>query len=130
MWQFLTLPGGGAGFDEWVEGEPALVHAGLGDEYPPGLESFLASRGVAEREFRLVLGCTTEVLYGNLYGAADEPGSWQHFCQLWDLAAPLGVSFPDTRPFGESLWSDGHGWGPRLTTEVCTAWRKGADADS
>jgi hypothetical protein len=78
---------------------------------------------VLEREFRQAVCCTTEVLYGSLYGAADESGSRRFVGELTALAGPLGVSFPDIQPFSGSRWSDGHGWGTTPTTEELAAWR-------
>jgi hypothetical protein len=123
MWEFLALPGAGVGFNEWVNAEPVLVSTGVGSSYLPDFESFLATKGASESEFRLALECTTEVLYGSLYGAANEPESWQYFCQLCEQVAPLGISLPDTQPFMGSLWSDGHGWGKKATPEELIAWR-------
>jgi hypothetical protein len=130
MWRFLAVGNAGEGFDEWVSGETPLVAAGLGYEYPRGFEEFLADRGVTEREFRRALCCTTEVLYGSIYAAADEPGLRQFLGQLAELATLFGVVHPDTRPFIGSRWSDRHGWGARPTLEEFACWRAEADAQT
>ena len=72
LWEFVGLSSGEGAFRRWVENEPRLIHAGLGDPYPVGLDRLLSSAGVPADEFRQVVGCTTEVLYGSLYAAADE----------------------------------------------------------
>jgi hypothetical protein len=123
MWRFLALPGAGVGFVEWEKDEPLLVGLSTGYRCAPGLESFLAAKGVSGREFRLALECATETLYCSMYAAANEPQSWQRLCQLWELVAPLGVALPDTRPFMDSLWSDGHGWGRKITPGELAIWR-------
>lgn len=124
LWRFVGLPGSTQAFDEWSLAEPALVGAGLGWEYPPGFEEHLAERGVPEREFRHAVCTATEVLYGSLYGAADEPGSRRFVGDLAALAAPLGVPFPDLRPFAGARWADGHGWGKLASAEELAAWRR------
>lgn len=122
MWRFLLVEAG-VGFAEWMLCEPALVCAGLGDDLPPGFEALLADRGVPEAEFRQALCCSTEVLYGSMYAAADETASRRFLGELAELVAPLGIAFPDTRPFVGSKWSDGHGWGDRLVSEELAVWR-------
>ncbi len=123
LWRFIALSGSTEAFGRWAEEEPPLVGSGLGWEYPPGFESFLAARGAAEGEFRRALCCTTEVLFGSLYGAADESGSRRFVGELAGLVEPLGVSFPDTRQFARSRWADGWGWGSDLSAEELAAWR-------
>lgn len=123
LWRFLAVGNAGEGFEEWISDRTPLLFAGLGDEYPPDFEAFLAARTVSEREFRQALGCTTEVLYGSMYAAADEPGSREFLGELAKLVAAFGVEFPDTRPFLGSRWSDGHGWGAQPTPEELITWR-------
>jgi hypothetical protein len=127
MWRFLVVEAG-VGFDEWVSSEPALMSAGLGDDFAPDFEAFLAARGVPEAEFRQALCCTTEVLYGSMYAAADEQGSRLFLTELAELAAPFGVALPHMRPFVGSRWSDGHGWGACPSPEELAAWRGEPDA--
>jgi hypothetical protein len=123
LWRFLGLPETGEGFLAWEADRPPLIEAGLGYEYPPGFEAFLGARGVPEREFRQVVCYTTEVLYSSMYGASDEPGSRRFVGELAALVGPLGVAFPDLRPFAGSRWSDRQGWGAPPTTEELAAWR-------
>ena len=85
---------------------------------------------MSQREFREVLTCVTEVLYGSLFGATDEPGSRRLVGELADLVAPNGVAFPDLQPFGGSLWVDGQGWGARPSAEELLDWRGFAPAVS
>jgi hypothetical protein len=94
-----------------VADEPSLVGAGLGWEYPTGFEAFLASCSAPEQEFRRALCCATEVAFGSLYGAANEPRSRRFVQELAGLVATLGVGFPDTHQFVRSRWSDGLGLG-------------------
>jgi hypothetical protein len=129
LWRFISLPGSVEAFGQWTADEPPLVGAGLGWEYPPGFEAFLAARGVPEREFRQVLGCTTEVLFSSLYGATDEVGSRRFVAELAELVAPLGVGFPDTGPFARSRWSDGAGWGLIPSAEEVAGWRGAGGAE-
>lgn len=123
LWRFIGMGGSAEAFGQWTADEPALVGTGLGWEYPPEFEALLAARGVPEQEFRQAVCCTTEVLYGSLYAAADESGSRGHVSRLVALVGPLGVAIPDTRPFLKSRWGDGHGWGALLSTEELAAWR-------
>ena len=123
LWRFVGVGGSTEAFGQWTADEPPLVGTGLGWEYPPGFEAFLAARGVPNQEFRQAVCCTTEVLYGSIYAAADELGSRCHVSQLATLVNPLGVAIPDTRPFLKSRWNDGHGWGSIPSAEELAAWR-------
>jgi hypothetical protein len=127
LWMFVGLSSDEETFRRWVENEPPLTHAGLGDPYPVGFDQVLAAAGVPAAEFRQALGCTTEVLYGSVYAAADEAGSRRFVGELAALVASLGVSLPDTRPFTGSRWSDGHGWGARPSAEELATWRGAGD---
>ncbi len=130
LWWFVGLSGSTEAFGEWSGAEVPLVGAGLGYEYPPGFEAFLAARGVPETEFRRAVCAATEVLYGSLYGAADEPGSRRFVGELAALVAPHGVPFPDLAPFAGSRWADGHGWGRLVGPEELASWRGPAEAEA
>jgi hypothetical protein len=124
LWEFIALPPGGGGFKPWVKREPPLTYAGLGDDFPPGFDLVLRSAGVSAAEFRQVLGCTTEVLYSTMYGAADEEGSRRYLSELASVAESVGVEWPDMSCFGESKWSDCHGWGMRPSEQQLAEWRR------
>jgi hypothetical protein len=122
MWAFVALPGGGVGFDEWQAATPALVDAGLGYEWPAGFVAHLAARGVAESEFRSALMHCTEVLYGSLFGAADDAGSLRDLAGLAAIALSAGGAWPDLSVFATSPWVGG-GWGGRLAADELARWR-------
>jgi len=63
------------GLDEWESSRPELMNAGLGDELQAEFVGDLMARGIAKSTFCLALMHTTEVLYGSLWGAADDVGS-------------------------------------------------------
>jgi hypothetical protein len=110
-------------FGRWQADEPPLVGAGLGWEYPPGFEEFLSRRGVAESEFRGALCLTTEVLFGSLFGAADESGSRRNLDELAEAVGRWGVVGPRLAPFSGSRWSDGCGWGAIPTPAELASWQ-------
>ena len=116
MWDFVALPGGGVGFTEWVSGLPPLAAAGLGDEFPQGFAAYMAKVGVSKSEFRSVLTHTTELLYSNLYGAADNAGSLRELKGLAAIALAAGAVWPNLSAFSGSRWANG-GWGARLSPE-------------
>jgi hypothetical protein len=124
LWEFITLPVGGSGFEDWRKREPALTHVGLGDDFPPEFESVLRVAGVSAAEFREVLSCTTEVLYSTVYGAADEEGSRRFLSKLASVAQSVGAEWPDMSCFTESKWSDCHGWGKHPTEKELAEWRR------
>ena len=125
LWWFVGTAVDEDSFDGWLEREPPLVEVGLGDDYPDGFETLLASRVVPEGEFRRVLSSTTEVLYGSFYGAADDAGSRRDLKDLWAVAEPLGVPCPDPDRFDGSRWADGGGWGLSPSPQVLARWRRG-----
>lgn len=128
LWRFIGMPTTTEEFARWQEDEPPLVRAGLGWEYPPGFETFLAGCGVAESEFRGALGPTTEVLFGSMYGAADESGSKRYISELAQAVAHWGIRWPNLTPFSSSRWLDGSGWGAIPTEAELEAWRVGSEA--
>ena len=109
LWEFIALPAGGGGFEDWKKREPPLTYVGLGDDIPPEFDSVLRAAGVSASEFRQVLSCTTEVLYSTMYGAADEEGSRQYLSDLARIAESVGAEWPSMSCFSESKWSDCHG---------------------
>jgi len=125
LWRFIGLFGTPEAFGEWESNQSPLVDTGLGGDYPPGFEAFLAARGVPDREFRQAVCYTTEVVYSSLYGAADESGSRRFVDELMELVRPLGLTFPDIRPFSKSRWADDHGWGAIPSPGELAAWRNG-----
>ncbi len=129
LWRLVALFGPDWDVPAWPAGQPPLVDAGLGGDYPPGFREFLADRGLPEREFRRALCLATEALYSSMYGAANESVSRQCVGELAELVAPLGVAFPDTRPFARSRWADGQGWGEPPSAEELAAWRGGRRAE-
>lgn len=122
MWEFIALPGGGTGFDEWHSAAPDLVDTGLGYEWPEGFAGHLAERAVAESEFRAALMHCTEVLYSSLFGAADNSGSLRDVAGLAAIALSARVAWPDLSAFAASQWDRG-GWGRRLTADELSRWR-------
>ena len=123
FWWFVGMDGSTEAFGKWSAAEPPLVGAGLGWEWPEGFADHLAARGVPEPEFRRAVCSASEVLYGSLYGACDEPGSRRFVGELAALVHPHGVPFPDLRPFDGSGWADGHGWGRLVGPQELAAWR-------
>jgi hypothetical protein len=109
---------------KWEAEQPPLVGAGLGWEYPSGFEEYLDSHEVPELEFRSVLCWTTEVLYGSLYGAADDQGSLRFLEALADKVEEFSVPWPDIQRFASSRWIDRSGWGNPLTSEELARWRE------
>ena len=110
-------------FGEWQEDEPPLIGAGLGWEFPPDFQELLVRRGVAESEFRRVLCTTTEILFGSLFGAADEAGSRLDLNELTDVVRAYDVEWPPLSIFWTSQWSDGSGWGNIPTANEMASWR-------
>jgi len=123
LWEFIGLPPGGGGFDQWVKREPALTFVGLGDDFPPEFDSVLRAAKVSAAEFRQALSCTTEVLYSTMYGAADEEGSRRYLSELASIAESAGAEWPDMNCFAASKWSDGHGWGQRPSERDLAEWK-------
>jgi hypothetical protein len=126
LWKFIELQPGTDAFKHWIENEPPLTFAGLGERYPEGFADVLRRCGVQEAEFRRVLSCTTEILYHSMYGAADEAASRQFLLQLARTAERLGVVWPDMSCFTGSRWSDFHGWGRPPSAEELIDWRRGS----
>jgi len=122
MWAFTRLPANGAGFKEWIAGEPRLVDAGLGYELPPEFAAHLSAAGVPGSEFHAALMHATEVLYGSLYGAADSEGSYWDVMKLSSIALAAGAMWPDFAAFAEDRWRD-DGWGSPISPEKLARWR-------
>lgn len=110
LWRFFTVNGPGD-LRAWEADRPPLIGTGLGCEYPSEFEEFLACRGVSVHEFRQILACTTEVLYGSMYAAADDAGSRQILGELSATVTPYGIEWPNLSIFASARWSERHGWG-------------------
>jgi hypothetical protein len=123
LWRFMTTHRKGEPFDAWVEEEPALVSVGLGDEFETELKEHIESSGASSGEFRHVVECVTEVLYGSMYAAANEARSFRDLIELAAIVNPLGVDWPDLKRFASSRWSDNHGWGEDLCPADIARWR-------
>jgi len=129
LWEFIGLQAGRDVFDNWVKNTPPLTGAGLGDPFPPGFDDVLMAAEVSESEFRSALSNTTEVLYFSMYGAADEEASRRFLVDLAALTQTLGVVWPDMSCFANSLWSECHGWGKRLSAKDLEDWRAAGRSD-
>lgn len=123
LWEFITLPPGGGGFDEWQKREPPLTFVGLGDDFAHDFECLLDARDVSVVEFRHILACTTEVLYSSMFAAADEKGSRKDLSELARVAESVGAKWPEMSCFAGSKWSDGHGWGQPLSARELAEWK-------
>ncbi len=123
LWEFLALPSSAEALNDWASRCPPLVGNGLGEQLPSGFEAFVTGQGVSISKFQQAVTCTTEILYGSMYAAANDWESRRYFDSLAEMAVASGVPFPDMQPFSGSLWSEGHGWGARLSPEELAAWR-------
>jgi hypothetical protein len=123
LWEFIGLGGDPDAFGHWSGREPLLTGTGLGDPYPPGFEVALAAAGVPANEFRPALQCCTEVLYTNLFGAANEAQSRQFLHELAAVALSYGAAWPNLERFAGSRWVDGHGWGRCVSAKELAQWR-------
>ncbi len=79
-------------------------------------------------EFRGPLCLTTEILFGSMFGAADESGSRRYLGELAEAVGRWGVDWPHLAPFSGSRWSDGSGWGAIPTAAELASWQAGSGA--
>jgi hypothetical protein len=127
MWGFITLslPEGGGGFDAWEKSRPELVDSGMGWNLLERVADHLAERRVNEAEFHSALMNCTEVLYGSLFGVAEDAASRNYVSKLADAATQVGAAWPDLATFESSKWAV-RTWGNPLTVVEMARWR---DAD-
>lgn len=122
QWRFLTVPVSET-VRTWEDSTPPLTATALGYEFPPEFEEFLVRRNVPPNEFRSVLASTAEVLYGSMYGAANEPESRKHLLELASFIERFGIEMPSVNAFSPSRWADRDGWGNPLSIEEVAKWR-------
>ena len=122
LWWFVGMIQESSEFDRWCEAQPIILETGLGYEYPSGFERHLASQNIPEPEFRHLICYTTEILYGSLFSACDEPGSRSYLTQIAIIVEKYGVTFPCITPYECSLWEPS-GWGTSPTAAELPDWR-------
>jgi len=110
-------------FPDWESRNCELVHVGLGEAFPCEILELLTSVGVSEQEFRELLGCTVEIVYGSAYAKSDDTGSLQFLDRVFRITSSAGVLPPPVAPFLISLFADGHGWGAVLSSKQRDGWR-------
>ena len=120
LWQWPLIDGPDQ-FEPWERSRPELVNYGLGDEPSNQALSELVKRGISEHRFRNIVGSLTEILWSSFWGAAEDESSIKflrnviYSCKIEPL--------PVLTPFRFSLFTDGEGWGRKLTIEDRDFWR-------
>jgi hypothetical protein len=125
MWQLVALQG--TGFAKWERANPLLIHAGLGDDFPPGFTPFLASKGVDNTEFRELLANLVEVVYDGAYGAANNQKTLDFLMTVVEHARKWGGRCPEPMRFAKSRWTDRGGWGHDISVAELEEWRYSAE---
>src|SRR5262245_7520637 len=71
MWELPCIES----LPDWESLPCALVHAGLGDSFPPEFADLFERDKILRREFRELLESTVEIVYCSAYGKGDDEGS-------------------------------------------------------
>lgn len=121
LWKWPLIDGPDQ-FDPWEKSRPELVNFGLGDEASNELASVLESASLEESEFRQIVEGVVEILWASFWGAAEDELSIQ---ALQTVIKRSNMShLPSLTPFKFSRFSDGNGWGEKISLQDCEFWRK------
>lgn len=110
-------------FGAWTCNHSKLLEVGLGDPFPAEFKQFLEKRNVSIAEFRELISYLVEIVYGNLYGAANNEESLQYLLNVISLTGRYGVRPPDAALYSASQFSDYHGWGKPISPQKHEIWR-------
>ena len=119
MWELPCIES----LPDWESRPCVLVHAGLGDSFPPEFAELFERDKFLRREFKELLESTVEIIYCSAYSKADNEGSLLFLDRVLCICAAVNVTPPPVQPFLGSLFTDGEGWGQPLSTAERDAWR-------
>jgi len=120
LWEWPLIDGPDQ-FEPWEAARPMLVDYGLSGNASEPLKSLLMEASVSEAMFSSIVGSLIEILWGSFWGAAEDEVSYQCFRRV--LMTCDVSKLPPLTPFRFSLFSEGSGWGPKLTKEDRDFWR-------
>lgn len=128
MWPLIESV---SAFRTWENQQPDLVTVGLGGELMADLQQQLTGVGIEPTRFAAIIMAATEIVYGSLYGACDNPGS---ATDLHTVLVATGHNQHRTHliaAFAGSRFTERGGWGRVLTPAERDAWRRiGATLDA
>ncbi len=111
-------------FDAWHAFDSDVVAAALGDPLPERLTEKCRRLGIAPSQLYELLEHVVEIVYGSLFGRADDKGSLSHLQDIERLVAKQGVELPPADRFSRSRYDDRDGWGPLMKQEEVNQWRR------
>jgi hypothetical protein len=121
LWAWLTVTPDT--FDAWYESEPALVLVGLGGELPDRLTANCTAHGIEPERLAALLRGLTEIVYGSLFGAADDEGSLAELGTVAAVVGQHGLALPPSGLFADSPISEGRA---RMDPARVHRWRHAA----
>jgi uncharacterized protein (DUF433 family) len=132
LWEFPVVISNGRPdvFVEWEQGGPVLLDVGPRDPLPPGIEAAVLRAGLAPKEFRDLVFHVMEIVWGSFYAASDDRGSLSHLKNVIRITRAAGVVPPSYTLYSSSRFSDGGGWGARMTPEERDEWRQAGGAST
>jgi hypothetical protein len=117
LWGFATVSNE---FVAWEKSLTRLELHGLGDPIPPGVLSSIPK--VIRSDFAELIEAASEVVMCDAYGAVtDEPH--RYLRSAFAVLRRNGISPPDLSEFYVSSFSQNHGLGDPVPTDVLSRWR-------
>ena len=121
LWEWPLIDGPDQ-FESWEAARPMLVDYGLSGNASEPLKDSLMEANVSEAMFSRIVCSLIEILWGSFWGAAEDEASYQCFRTV--LTTCNVSELPPLTPFRFSLFSEGSGWGLRLTKKDRDFWRR------
>jgi hypothetical protein len=120
FWNFLIV-GDTSEFSIWDGSPPFLFKLSQHGLPTNSLSEALANSNVELGKFLYMVSAVADTFYNSLYGAAENEPSFQALSSLINSAGLN--SLPPITPFKFSRFSEGYGWGDKLTAEDVAYWR-------
>ena len=98
-----------------------MINYGLGDQANEEIQTLLSEYNIDEYRFRRIISGIVEILWGNFWGGSEDELSLQHLYEVIKFSQVENL--PTLTPFKFSRFSDGNGWGQKITAEDCEFWK-------
>ena len=121
LWKWPIINGPDE-FYPWESSRPELANYALGDEASSDLLASLELANIDENRFRSVVSGVIEILWVSFWGAAENERAMESLTTT--IKSSKLPNFPPLTPFKFCVFSDGSGWGEKITKEDCHYWRE------
>ena len=120
LWKWPLIDGPDQ-FEPWEKSRTELVNIGLGASINSEIKSQLIQAGIDEDTFIDIVSGVVEILWSSFWGATENELSHQTLCNV--IRDSKIEELPPLTPFKFSRYSEGNGWGVKISLEDCEYWK-------